>query len=101
MRIAIAEIGQETCSFNPVPTTLEYFEGYGLFLGDRILEMMPGVGMLGGFLDVASEQSAPVEIVPIIRAWAGACGTITAEALEYFEDKLVTGLREAMPLDGI
>ncbi len=101
MRIAIAEIGQETCSFNPVPTTLEYFEGYGLYLGNRILEMMPGVGMLGGFLDVAGEQSDPVDIVPIIRAWAGACGTITAEALEYFEDKLVTGLRQAMPLDGI
>ena len=101
MRIAIAEIGQETCSFNPVPTTLESFEGYGLLLGDRILEMMPGVGMLGGFLDVVQEHPDPVDIVPIIRAWAGACGTITAETLEYFEDRLVTGLREAMPLDGI
>ena len=36
MRIAIAEIGQETDSFNPVLTTLESFENYGLYLGDKI-----------------------------------------------------------------
>ena len=101
MRIAIAEVGQETDSFNPVLTTLESFENYGLYLGDRVLEMMPGVGMLGGFLEVARGQPEPVDVAPIIRAWAGACGPIAAAALRYFEEKLVEGLREAMPLDGV
>jgi microcystin degradation protein MlrC len=101
MRIAIAEIGQETDTFNPLPTTLQFFKDYGLYLGDKILEMMPGVGMLGGFLEVARQQPETVEIVPIIRAWAGASGPLTAETLEYFEATLVTGLQRALPLDGL
>ena len=34
MRIAIAEIGQETDTFSSLPTTLELFEGHGLYFGD-------------------------------------------------------------------
>ena len=52
MRIAVAEIGQETDSFSSLVTGLDSFEQYGLYLGDEILEKMPGVGMIGGFLEV-------------------------------------------------
>ncbi len=101
MKIAIAEIGQETDSFNPIPTTLEFFENYGLHFGEKILDMTKDVGLLGGFLDIAQEQPETLELVPIIRAWAGASGPITTDTLEYFEEKLVTGIQNALPLDGI
>ena len=81
MRIAIAEIGQETDTFSALPTTLELFEGHGLYLGNEILDKCVGVGMLGGFLEVAERQSEDLELVPIVRAWAGAGGIITADTL--------------------
>jgi microcystin degradation protein MlrC len=100
MRVAIAEIVQETDSFNPVRSGLPEFERYGLYEGGEILEKAPGVGMLGAFLDLAQDELEGMELVPIIRAWAGACGTLTAETLDYFEKRIVDGLQAALPLDG-
>ena len=100
MRIAVAEIGQETDSFSSLVTDLESFKQYGLYFGDEILEKMQGVGTIGGFLEVAKRES-DVELFPIIRAWAGAGAIISTETLAFFEDKLVNGIVDAMPLDGI
>ncbi len=77
MRIAVAEIAQETDSFSPLKADLKDFEAYGLYLGRDILERMPGVGPVGGFLEVAAHESPAVDLVPIIRAWGSAGGSIT------------------------
>ena len=100
MRIAVAEIVQETDSFSSQVTELDSFEQYGLYLGDEILEKTAGVGMIGGFLEVAGNEP-DLELIPIIRAFASAGGIISTPTLEYFEDRLVNGIIEALPLDGI
>ena len=43
MRIAVAEIAQETDTFSPLIATLDDFESYGLYFGNEILERMRGV----------------------------------------------------------
>ncbi|MBT4503916.1 MAG: microcystin degradation protein MlrC, partial [Gemmatimonadetes bacterium] len=101
MRVAIAEVVQETDSFNPVHSDIRDFEKYGLYEGGVILEKARGVGMIGAFLDLAQDELDGMELIPIIRAWAGACGTLTAETLDYFEKRIVEGLQAAMPLDGV
>src|SRR6266436_4292135 len=57
MRIAVAKIAQETDSFSPLTADLKDFEAHGLYCGREILERMPGVGPVGGFLEVAAEQT--------------------------------------------
>ena len=101
MRIAIAEVTQETDTFNPLLTNLENFEVGGLYLGDEILEKMRGVKAVGGFLAVAEEEKDKVEPLPIVQAYAGAGGRVTAEALTFFEEKLISGLKEMLPVDGV
>ncbi|MCY2963355.1 MAG: M81 family metallopeptidase [Planctomycetota bacterium] len=101
MRIAIAEVGQETDSFSPLTTDLRDFEGFGLFFGDEILQRMRGVGPLGGMLEVASQQPTPPTLLPILRAWAGAGGALTAATLEFFRDRLVSDLKRMLPLDAV
>lgn len=101
MRIAIAEIAQETDSFSPMVADLRDFEAFGLYFGDDILERMRNVGPLGGLLQVAAEQEESVEWVPIVRAWAGAGGTITAETLDFLTDRLIAGLKASLPIDAI
>ena len=97
MKIAIAQIWQETHTFCSNPTGIREFEQGGLFYGEEILEKMQGLGEMGGFLDALEGE----EIVPILRAWAMSGGKVTAEALESFKESLVSGLRVNLPLDGV
>src|SRR5205085_6274142 len=101
MRIAVAEIAQETDSFSPLTADLQDFESNGLYFGQEILKRMPGVGPIGGFLEVAAEQTAPVDVLPIIRAWGSAGGTISTETLQFLTARLVEGLKQSLPLDGV
>ncbi|MFN0021428.1 MAG: M81 family metallopeptidase [Pirellulaceae bacterium] len=101
MRIALAEIAQETDSFSPLVADLSDFEAYGLFFGEEILERMRGVGPLGGFLEVAGQQPEPVVVLPLVRAWGSAGGTIAAATLEYLTERLVSGLKQALPVDAV
>ena len=101
MRIAIAEIAQETDSFSPMRADLTDFETYGLFFGEEILARMRGVGPLGGFLQIAEEQGEAIELLPIVRAWASAGGMITAETLEFLLGRFVEGLQDVLPIDAI
>jgi microcystin degradation protein MlrC len=101
MRIALAEIAQETDSFSPLVADLKDFEAYGLYFGQEILERMPGVGPLGGFLEVAAQQPEKIDLCPLVRAWGSAGGTITAATLEFLVQRFVMGLKGALPLDGL
>jgi microcystin degradation protein MlrC len=101
VRIAVAEISHETDSFSPLTVDLKDFESNGLYFGSEIVERMPGVGPIGGFLEVAAQETAPVDIVPIIRAWGSAGGTIGEPTLEFLAARLVEGLKESLPLDGV
>ncbi len=98
MRIAVASYGQETSSFSPVPTTLETFELYGLFEGEEILEKCRDIGSVGGFLQTMDAHLDWTPL-PIVHGWAGASGPLTADALAFFEEKLIHGLQQARPLD--
>ena len=68
MRIAVAELVQETDSFSPLRTGLAEFESYGLYRGDEILARCRGAGPIGGLLEIAAAQPGKVELVPLLRA---------------------------------
>ncbi len=101
MRIAVAEVAQETDSFSPLIADRTDFEAYGLYFGDEILERMQGVGPIGGFLEIAAQQPERLDLCPIIRAWGSAGGTITEETLDFLTERLVTRLKQALPLDAV
>lgn len=101
MRIAIARVGQETCSFTPIKTTLDHFRQYGLYEGQEIIERAAHVGTLAGFFAAIRDLDAPVEPVPIIYGWAGAGGTITSDTVAFFREKLVSGLQQAGNVDAL
>jgi microcystin degradation protein MlrC len=100
MRIAIAQISQETDTFSPILTTLENFEQSGLFYGEEMLEESRGAGKIGGFLQVAAERE-DVELLPIVEARATSGGRLTDQALEFLQAKLLSGLKEVLPVDGV
>lgn len=101
MRIALAELAQETDSFSPLRAEISEFEDFGLYYGRDVLERMAGAGPMGGFLEVAAEQPQPPEIVPLLRAWAGAGGPIADATFARLRGELLERLRAAGPLDAV
>lgn len=101
MKIAIAQVKQETNTFSPVPCTLKDFEQSGLYYDTNFLDKMKGKAEIGAFLDVVEAEGIDIELIPILRAVGTAGGRVEAKALEFFEEKLVSGLKKALPLDGI
>lgn len=101
MRIAFAQIWQETHTFNPILTGVEDFKHGGLYFGNEIIEKMEDLGEIGGFLKAIKEESQPIELLPIIRGWAMSGGRISNNALKFFEAELRSGLTKNLPVDGI
>ncbi len=99
MKIGLAQVWQETHTFSPLPTGLGEFESNGLYFGREILERMQGVAEVGGFL-AAAKAAGDVEPIPIMRAWALSSGRITTDALAFLETRLLSGLKQALPVDG-
>jgi microcystin degradation protein MlrC len=94
-------MGQETDTFNPSPTTMHAFEGFGLYEGQELLDKLVGSGTVGGFQVAVKDSGVEIEVVPLSRGWAGAGGRITREALEFFEQRLRRDLAAAGPIDGL
>lgn len=101
MKVAIAKIFQETDTFNPKPFTLDDFKRFGVYFGEAILDRFRGVGELGGFIEAAETDLDDIELIPIICATSWAGGRWTSEAMDTLKGSLLTGLEEAMPLDGV
>jgi microcystin degradation protein MlrC len=101
MRVAVAQLWQETNTFNPIPWERKHFEAGGLYFGADILEKLHDIGEIGGLVAAAEAEPEEVVLLPIIRAQAMAGGRVTAETLEFFRDKLVSGLRAVQPVDGV
>lgn len=99
-RIAVAHIGQETCSFTPIRTTVDTFRRFGLYEGGEMLTRLIGVGSIGGFLAAAEEEKMDLVPLPLIHGRAGANGMLTDDTLNFFEEKIITGLKKVLPVDG-
>jgi microcystin degradation protein MlrC len=100
MRIAIADIGQETCSFTPVLTTVDTFRQYGLYESQDIEKYGKGNGYVGAFFQAAADEGIDLDPVPIISGWGFAGGPLSDETVAYFIDKLEKGLKAAGKVDG-
>ncbi len=100
MRVAIAELKQETNTFVPRPTTLADFDAWHHWRGD---DLMSGLGEtnteIAGFLDVLG--NAGIEPMPIVATFAMSGGKVTTAAYETLLDELLFGLREHGPFDGV
>lgn len=101
MRIAVVHIGQETNTYNPIPTTLDDFRAFGIYRDAEMFDDLVGLGQVGGYLDACAETRFDVESVAVVRAWAVAGGRIDAETHEYFLDVIRNGLAAAGEIDGV
>jgi microcystin degradation protein MlrC len=104
IRIAVLHFSHETVSFLPNETTLDDFIYPGSpAKGEALLQFDPK-NYMGGFVQVAREFSE-VELVGIEsplwpKTYTGS-GWITQEAYRTFTGKMIAGLKEEGPFDGV
>jgi len=92
---------QETDTFNPVPTTLQDFENFGLLEGAQILANVEPNGPVSGYLEAVAASGAPIETIPIIRANAQSGGRLSTDTLDDLCKRIHTGIVNAGVLDGL
>jgi microcystin degradation protein MlrC len=113
MRIAIGQIWQETNTFNPLPTTRQDFEDFGVLHGDDMLAQMADTNELGAFIQSLRKWPERPEIVGLARLPAWPSGLATAETFAWLKaeflaafgpkprfDAVLLALHGAMAADG-
>ncbi|MCI0463200.1 MAG: M81 family metallopeptidase [Gemmataceae bacterium] len=101
MRIAIGQLWQETNTFNPLPTTREHFEEFGVLRGGDVVERMASTNELGGFIQSLRDWPEQPQILGLFRlpAWPG--GTLTRDTFEWLGKEIVDALRAELPVDAV
>lgn len=101
MRIGIAQLWQETNTFNPRPTTQRDFDQFRVLHGREIIEQLAETNEPGGFIQALRTWPERPEMVGLVRipAWPG--GLVTSETCDWIREEIVAALRSAGPLDGL
>ncbi len=87
MKIAIAGISNESCSFSPV------------LAGDDEFTIVRGQDLINRCMFLTYESA--VEAIPLIWARATPGGAVRRETYDAIKQEMLMGLTEAMPLDGV
>src|SRR5262245_35661776 len=101
MRIGIAQLWQETNTFNPLPTTRRDFDQFGVQRGDELIAHMADTNEPGGFIQSLRAWPEMPEIVGLVRlpCWPG--GPATADVFDWIAEEITTALRKAGQLDAL
>ena len=101
MRIALGQIWQETNTFNPIRTTRQDFEAFGVSRGDEMLRQMATTNELGGFIQSLRKWPENPELVGLCRLPAWPAGTATAETFDWIKQEVLSSLAKALPVDAV
>jgi microcystin degradation protein MlrC len=102
MKILITEFRQESNSFNPTPSTLEFWNQTGEYEGTPVRDVFAGTPCaIGGFLKALDESPHQPEIHygTVMASQSG--GVAEQAVMDHYLEKLVGQLDEAGPLDGV
>jgi microcystin degradation protein MlrC len=101
MRIAIGQLWQETNTLNPLATTRQDFEAFGVLRGAEVVARMAETNELGGFIQSLRRWPEQPEIAGLVRLPAWPSGRATAETFDWLREELLVSLERAMPVDGV
>ncbi|MEO2034612.1 MAG: M81 family metallopeptidase, partial [Planctomycetaceae bacterium] len=97
-RIVIAELKQETATFNPAPTS---YEDFRINFGDEMLSAYRGTRTeVAGAID-AFDKDGRVQVIPSMAAAAVSGGPIGTADLDRLISELSESVRSADAVDGV
>ena len=101
MKVAICEFTQESDSFNPIVTGIDFFERGKISEGRSFYEFNAGTqSAAGGMLDVLEREGIePVMLYSMRTASSG--GPVGDDVVARFMEKTSAMLEKALPVDGL
>jgi microcystin degradation protein MlrC len=101
MRIAVGQLCQESNTFNPLPTTRQHFEDFGVLRGHELVERMADTNELGGFIQSLRAWPERPEIAGLVRLFAWPGGAATRDTFTWLRLELLDALCAALPVDAV
>lgn len=100
MRIAVGSLMQESNTFSPVYSDLEFFQADCLVAGEEMVPFATRARIeIAGFFDtLATERVTPV---PLLAAHACSGGPLRRAAYDTLANDLLGRLRAVLPVDGV
>ena len=100
MRIAIAQIIQESNTFVPFSTTVEHFSAQYIRRGKDVLEGLKNTRVeLNGMLSSIKEAGGTP--IPLLATHGSCGGPLTRECFDFLLNSLEQELIKSLPLDGV
>lgn len=101
-RIFIAGLIQETNTFSPVLSDIDFFKRGYILEGDSIIKHLTGTNTeIFGFYNYIQSHCPDIELIPGIAYWAVAGGKLCDAAFETIVKKIVDHMNKSLPVDGI
>lgn len=100
LKVVIADFLQETNSFNPIITDMDFWEKSGIYEGENVFELEGKPISFAGIIKGLREDKN-VEIIPSIRMACQSGGPCDPSVLDYFLNKLTNVIKKNLPLDGV
>lgn len=101
MRVAIGQLWQETNTFNPLPTTRDDFEAFGVLRGPDVVERMADTNELGGFIQELRRWPEKPDILGTARLPAWPSGIASADTWQWLRGTLLDELERVLPADAV
>ena len=100
MRIALAQIIQESNTFVPFSTTVEHFSAQYIRRGKDVLEGLKNTRVeLNGMLSSIKEAGGTP--IPLLATHGSCGGPLTRECFDFLLNSLEQELIKSLPLDGV
>ncbi|HET8998589.1 MAG TPA: M81 family metallopeptidase [bacterium] len=100
LRIAVGSLKQESNTFSPVTSDLDFFDADTRLSGEAILPFARRARIeLSGFLDALDAERAIA--VPLVAAHACSGGPLIRAAFDTLLEDLLRRLREELPVDAV
>jgi len=97
-RVLIAELQQETATFNP---HLTQYEDFRVVRGAAIVEELQGTNTeIAGALDVFAEHG-DVEVIPTMAAWAVPHGPVADAVLDRLIQEIIAAIKQVSDVDAV
>ena len=102
MKILICEFRQESNSFNPVISDMEFWEKSGILEGESIYDNLSSKPCaVAGMIKAIEDRKNKIEIVYGISMSCQSGGPTDQKVLDYFLNKLIIILKNNSPIDAV
>ena len=103
MRVFVTEFHQETNSFNPVRSGLDFWlNGQRVLEGDEVRDTLAGQPCaLGGMIDTLESSPYRPEVVYGYSMFSRSGGTAEQEVMDHYVDRILGTIEANLPFDGV